>query len=387
MAILMAPRESAEPHAVGTAQPLTAPRLWVDLDGLAANVATLRGRARGLLAVVKADAFGHGDVADHLLRHGADGLGTTSLEHAVQLRRRTGARTLAWLAAPSASFDEAVAEGVDIAVSSLLQLRAVAAAADTTGQAARVHLHIDLGMARDGAPREEWDELATLSGMLAARGVLKPVGVMGHLSHAAHPGDPHNVSARLLFDNAVRSAARRGFAARVRHIASTAATLHGTGTDLELVRVGAGLYGIDPSGTAEGVLRPTLGLEAPVTVVRDVRAGTGVGYRHDWVADRATRLATLPVGYADGISRSVTGRAEVLVRGRRAPIVGAVSMDQTIVDVGDAGVEPGESVTILGDGGPTLQEWARWAGTIEHEIVTGLGSRWEPAFRGGATCA
>ena len=364
---------------------LTTPELRVDLDAVAHNLAVFRAASRGVVAVVKADAFGHGDIAAHLLRSGAAALGTTSLAHAVALRRRTGARTLAWLHAPSDAFDEAFAEGVDIAVPSLEHLRAVAAAAGAVGRPARVHLHVDLGMSRDGAPREAWRALTGLSGMLAARGLIEPVGLMGHLSHSAEPRHPRNATARMLFDNAVRSAARSGFVARVRHVAATAATLHGVGTDLELVRIGAGLYGIDPSHSAATPLRPTMTLRAPVVLTRDVHAGTGVGYGHTWVADRDTRLATVGVGYADGVPRVAAGRAEVLVRGRRAPVVGTVSMDQIVVDVGDAGVAPGETVTLLGGDGPSLREWADWAGSIEHEIITGWGERWTRVHRGGAT--
>lgn len=366
---------------------IASPQLRVDLDALAANARTFREGSRGLVAVVKADAFGHGDVAAHLLAHGADWLGTTSLEEAVALRRRTGARTLAWLASPAADFDAAVAAGVDVAVPSLAHLRAVVAAARATGERARVHLHVDLGIARDGAPREAWRELTTFAGALVRMGLVEAVGVMGHLSHAAHPDDPRNATQRMVFDNAVRTAARRGFVPRVRHVAATAAALRGVGTEYELVRVGAGLYGIDPAGG--DALAPVVGLAAPAVVVRDVAAGTGVGYDHAWVAERRTRLATIPVGYADGIPRVASGRAEVLVRGRRARVVGAVSMDQVVVDVGDAGVEPGEPVTIVGTEpqAPTLGDWAAWSGTIAHDIVTHLGSRWQRSFTGGAACA
>ena len=179
---------------------LSAPQLTVDLDALAANVAVLRGRARGLVAVVKADAFGHGDVAAHLLAHGADWLGTTSLDHAVALRRTTGARTLAWLTSPTASFDDAVDAGVDVAVPSIAHLHAVAASAAAVGTPARVHLHIDLGMSRDGAPPESWPALADAAASLVTQGLVEPVGVMGHLSHAAQPDDPRNARALLAFE-------------------------------------------------------------------------------------------------------------------------------------------------------------------------------------------
>ncbi|GAA2175141.1 alanine racemase [Agrococcus versicolor] len=370
-----------------TSTSLATPELRVDLDALGANVRAFRRRSRGLVAVVKADAFGHGDVVAHLLAQGADWLGTTSLAEAVALRERTGARTLAWLASPTADFGPAVAAGVDVAVPSLAHLRAVVAAARATCVPARVHLHVDLGIARDGAPREAWRELVTFAGALVRIGLLEPAGVMGHLSHAAHPDDARNRTERMLFDNAVRTAVRRGFVPQVRHVAATAAALRDVGTEYELVRVGAGLYGIDPAGG--DALAPVIGLAAPAVVVRDVGAGTGVGYDHAWVATRRTRLATIPVGYADGIPRVASGRAEVLVRGRRARIVGAVSMDQVIVDVGDAGVEAGEPVTIVGTEpqAPTLGEWADWSGTIAHDIVTHLGSRWQRTFTGGAACA
>jgi alanine racemase len=158
-----------------------------------------------------------------------------------------------------------------------------------------------------------------------------------------------------------------------------------------MVRIGAGLYGIDPSHSFE--LRGAMTLTAPVTSVRDVNAGTGVGYGLRYRTDRRTRLALLPIGYADGIPRSISdlggaadpgaaadpaGRATVLLRGRRVPIVGTISMDQLVLDVGDAGVGPGEVAVLFGPGDqgePTLRDWAGWAATIEHDIVTRIGPR------------
>jgi alanine racemase len=143
-----------------------------------------------------------------------------------------------------------------------------------------------------------------------------------------------------------------------------------------MCRIGAGLVGIDPSRTTR--LRPALTLTAPVVTVRRVTAGTSVGYGHTWTAPTATNLALLPVGYADGLPRSASGQAEVMVRGRRCPVVGLVSMDQTVIDLGDLTVTPGEPVTVFGPGDagePTVAEWAGWAGTIEHEIVTRIGAR------------
>jgi alanine racemase len=143
-----------------------------------------------------------------------------------------------------------------------------------------------------------------------------------------------------------------------------------------MIRIGAGLVGIDPSGTTR--LRSALRLTAPVVQVRRVDAGTGVGYGHRHVTERATTLALLPVGYADGLPRAASGRAEVFLSGRRRPVVGVISMDQVVVDVEDDPVLPGDEAVVFGpgdDGEPTVGDWAQWAGTIPHEIVTGIGAR------------
>jgi alanine racemase len=179
-----------------------------------------------------------------------------------------------------------------------------------------------------------------------------------------------------LFEWGVRVARGHGLRPPLRHLAATAATLTDPATLHNLSRVGAGLVGIDPSGTTR--LSPALTLSAPVVGVRRVAAGTTVGDGASWQTARATTLALLPVGYADGIPRAASGRAEVLLRGRRRPLVGLVSMDQVVVDLGDDHVELGEPATVFGpghSGEPTAAEWAGWAGTIEHEIVTGIGAR------------
>jgi alanine racemase len=145
---------------------------------------------------------------------------------------------------------------------------------------------------------------------------------------------------------------------------------------LDMLRVGAGLVGIDPTGTT--VLKPAMTLEAPLVQIREVRAGTGVGYGHAWHAPSTTRLGLVPLGYADGIPRHATNQAEVLISGVRCRVVGRVSMDQTVIDLGQVSAAPGDRVTIFGPGDrgePTVKEWASWCGTIEHEIVTGIGPR------------
>lgn len=363
------------------ARPRTAvtsrPTLTADLAAVAANTRTIAAHAPGsaLMAVVKADGFGHGaaDVARTALAAGATRLGVTSVDEALALRAAgITAPILSWLNPVDADFAAAVAAGIDLAVPGRAHLDAVTAAAP----GARVHLHLDTGLARDGAPPAEWARLCSAARLAEQRGLIRVDGVMGHLACADVPADASNATGRTRFAWGVEVARATGLRPVHRHLAATAATLTDPRTHHTLVRVGAGLFGIDPSGTVR--LRPALTLTAPVVTVRRVRAGTPVGYGHAWTAPVATHLGLLPLGYADGLPRAASGRAEVLVRGRRRRVVGRFSMDQVVVDLGDDEVAPGEVATVFGpgdDGEPTAAEWAGWAGTIEHEIVTGIGPR------------
>ena len=354
----------------------SAPRLDVDLGAVAHNTRLLASRASGeLMAVVKADGFGHGavDVARTALAHGATRLGVTSLQEAWPLvDADLGVPVLSWLNPVDADFATATARGVEVAVPSLQHLAAVAAAPGRT----RIHLHVDAGMARDGADPASWALLCRTARRAEQRGEVEVVGVMGHLGCAADPADDCNALARTRFVWALEHARAAGLRPRDRHLAATAATLTDPRSHHTMSRVGAGLVGIDPSRTT--ALRPAMTLTAPVVSVRRVRAGTPVGYGHAHRTAGATHLALVPLGYADGLPRAAVGRAEVLVRGVRRPVAGLLSMDQLVVDLGDRGVDLGETVTVFGPGDqgePTVAEWAAWAGTIEHDVVTGIGAR------------
>ncbi|WP_067498913.1 alanine racemase [Actinoplanes sp. TFC3] len=356
----------------------TGARLLVDLDAVAANTRTLAASTRAaVMAVVKADGFGHGAaaMARTALAAGASSLGVTSIAEAFELRAAgITAPILSWLNPVGADFSEAVAAGIELAVPSLAHLAAMPAGA-------HIHLHLDTGMARDGAEPHAWAALC----QAARQADVQVAGVMSHLGCADSPADPANAAALAAFEGGVAVARRAGLRPRVRHLAATAATLTAPATHFDLVRVGAGLAGIDPSGTV--ALRGALTLKAPIVSVRRVRAGTPVGYGHTWHAPCDTSLGLLPVGYADGLPRLAGAGAQVQVRGHRQPVAGRISMDQTVVDLGDLPVAAGECVTVFGpgDGGePTVADWARWAATIPHEIVTGLGSRLSRHTVGGA---
>jgi alanine racemase len=261
---------------------------------------------------------------------------------------------------------------VDVAVPGLEHLAAVAAAPGR----ARVHLHLDCGMARDGAAPAAWPRLCRAARRAEQCGEVEVVGLMGHLGCSDDPGDACNDLGRSRFARALEIARACGLRPVERHLAATAATLTDPRTHHTMSRVGAGLVGIDPSRTTR--LRPAMTLTAPLVSVRRVAAGTVVGYGHTHRVATSTYLGLVPLGYADGLPRQAGDRAEVQHRGRRAPVVGLVSMDQVVVDLGPGGADPGETVTVFGPGDagePTVAEWAAWAGTLEHDIVTGLGSR------------
>jgi alanine racemase len=231
-------------------------------------------------------------------------------------------------------------------------------------------------MARDGADPAGWAHLCRTARRAEQRGEVEVVGVMGHLGCADVPDDECNALARTRFVWALEHARAAGLRPRDRHLAATAATLTDPRTHHTMSRVGAGLVGIDPSRTT--TLRPAMTLTAPLVSVRRVPAGTPVGYGHAQRTSSATYLGLVPLGYADGLPRAASGRAQVQHRGRRLAVVGRISMDQTVVDLGPTGAEPGERVTVFGpgdEGEPTVADWADWAGTLEHEIVTGIGAR------------
>ncbi|WP_017975440.1 alanine racemase [Actinopolyspora halophila] len=362
------------------------PVLEIDLSAVAANTRHFAHTAGGeVLAVVKADGFGHGldGMARTALANGATWLGATSIAEAVEARAADAdAPVLSWLNPVDADVTTACGHRIDLAVPSGRHLAAVVEACTRSGYRARVHLQLDTGMARDGAAPDEWPELTAAARRAENAGHITVVGVMGHLPRAGEPGLPPNTTGPQELLHGVEMARQAGLRPSVRHLAATAATLTDPDTHLDMVRIGAGLVGIDPSGSTR--LGSALRLTAPVVQVRRVPAGTGIGYGHTHVTDRATTLALLPIGYADGLPRAASNRAQVMVASRWCPVLGMISMDQLVVDLGDQPVDPDTEAVVFGpgdDGEPTVDDWAHWAGTIPHEIVTGIGHRVRRSIR------
>ncbi|AWB96173.1 alanine racemase [Agromyces badenianii] len=365
----------------------------VDLGAVRENVAALAAAVAPAqtMAVVKANAYGHGavPVARAALAGGADWLGVADIDEAHELRGAgIDAPLLAWLHDPGAAFAPAIERDIDLGVSSLGQLEAIADAAASVDRIAAVHLKLDTGLSRSGVAPEHWAAVVARAARLEQAGHIHVRGLFSHLANASPDDDVRQVEA---FDRGLVQASTAGLRPEVRHLASTAGALRVPAARFDLVRIGIGIYGIPPFGdgttAAELGLRPVMTLRGRVAAVRRVEPGTGVSYGYTWRAERPTTLALVPLGYADGIPRHASGRAEVWIAGARRPIVGRVAMDQFVVDVGDDHVETGDEIVLFGDpatGAPSADDWGDAAGTIGYEIVTRIGPRVPRRYVGGA---
>ncbi|MFJ6653895.1 alanine racemase [Microbacterium sp. NPDC091313] len=353
----------------------------IDVEAIADNVRHFR-RLTGVevMAVVKADGYGHGAFRSAVaaLQGGATRLGVADVAEAQQLRRAgVSAPILAWLHAPGTDFAPAVAAGIDLAVSSLDQLDAVAAAA-RGDRPAVVHVKVDTGLSRNGTPPAEWTRLFAEAARLERIGRIRVDGVFSHLSNASEADDR---AALTVFDETLALAASAGLRPPLRHIAATHAAIALPEARHTCVRVGVGIYGLSPfadRSSGELGLRPAMTLRAAVAAVRRVPAGTGVSYGYDYRAERETTLALVPLGYADGVPRQASGAGRVRIDGREGRVAGRIAMDQFVVDMGDAPVSVGDEAVLFGDpslGVPSATDWADAAGTINYEIVTRIGPR------------
>lgn len=369
----------------------------VDLDAIADNVRALRAHAPGVgvMAVVKADAYGHGLVpaARAALAGGATWLGTAQLSEALALRAAgVQAPTLSWLTVPGDTFAEALRQRVDIGVSTRRTLDELAAAARQTGCPARVHLKIDTGLNRNGSTAQAWPQLVETALKLQADGLVSVVGMFSHFVNADDRADPVTDRQLAAFTAALEVAEAAGARFEVRHIANSPATLTRPDAHFDLVRPGLAVYGLSPlpgRSSAELGLRPAMTVLGRVANVKPVAAGQGVSYGHTYVTSRDTETAVVPLGYGDGVPRHAGGRGPVHLAGRTFPIAGRVCMDQVVVDLADGGlgrVRPGDVAVLFGaaPGVPTAQDWAVAADTISYEIVTRLGARVPRVYLGTA---
>ncbi len=384
---------SGPPAAAGSVPTPRFRPAWaeVDLDALRHNVRLLRrvSDPAAVWAVVKADAYGHGapEVAVAAIEAGAAGLAVALAEEGVVLREAgVSAPVLVLSEPPPESFDALVGRGVMPTVSSAEGLAAAAAAARSRGTRLSVHVKVDTGMHRAGVPPEE---LPALVAAVSAEPALRLEGVWTHLAVADGEGEEDRAFTRAQltrFDRAVASLGRRP---PVLHSANTAGAVAWPESRYDLVRPGIALYGPLPSAsvaaalaaaTGGQALRPVLSLRARVTAVRELAAGERPSYGRHRPLPAGGRVATVPIGYADGVPRALfDGGGEVLIGGRRWPLAGMVTMDQLVVDCGPRSrVAVGDEVVLIGRQGDqevTADEWAARVGTISYEVLCSVGPR------------
>lgn len=359
----------------------------IDLGRLSRNVETLKRKINGpaLMAIVKANAYGHGLVqsAKAAKRGGADWLATALLEEAIELRNAgVSGPILTWLNTIDDRFEECISKDIDLSVNSVESLLAISNSAAKAGKPARVQVKVDTGLGRNGVTLDDLPNLISALKQTQSSGQVKVVGVFSHFAYADEPSNPTISEQINNFKIAVDALTDANFELEVKHLSNSAATLGLPHTYNNLVRPGLAIYGISPSSevgeATDHDLKPVMRLRAPIILIKNVPAGIGVSYAHQYHTKNQTKLALIPAGYADGIPRAASNKGPLLIDGKRFTISGRVCMDQFVVDIGDADVKPGDQAVLFGDpanGEPSVNDWAEAAGTINYEIITRIGPR------------
>ncbi|HYA27749.1 MAG TPA: alanine racemase [Acidobacteriota bacterium] len=356
----------------------------VDHEALRWNLSQIRAKVGDqvkILAMVKANAYGHGAVAaaKTLAAAGSDAFGVATLDEAIELRESGIRAPIVVVAGVYPDQVEAfIAQSLTPAICDLANLRQIEAALLDRVSTLKFHLKIDTGMGRLGVRAEE---IETCLPQLKTLEALKLEGVFSHFSTAESVEGDHTKKQLEIFSGVVRRLRSAGITPPLVHLANSAATIAQPAAYFDMVRPGIMLYGVYPSPSmAQQIsLKPVLSWQTKVLQLKKVPVGASISYGQTFITKRQSVIATLPVGYADGYHRLLSNRGEVLLRGKRAPVAGRVCMDLTMIDVTDIrGVQQGDEVVLLGRQGDaeiTADEMAGWARTISYEIFTSIGAR------------
>jgi len=354
--------------------------LRISPAAISANVEKLIADAKtpDAMVVVKADGYGHGAIvsARAALEGGATWLGTADITEALELRESgISAPTLAWLIGPGSDLVSAISADIDLGISSLGQLEAVAKAAAGIRRAS-VHLKIDSGMGRGGATERDWAELFGRARALQDSGAVSVRGVFTHMSLKSESSDAEQAE---VFRRAVGLLREAGIDPELTHAASSTVAARSSDLRFDMVRLGVASYGVPVTAAHEEMgLTPAMRFRGQVIVVKRLPAGHGVGYDMTYTTERETTMALVPLGYADGVPRHGSSIGPVSIGDKRFRIAGRVSMDQVTIDVGDTPVSVGEWATLWGDparGEPHVSQWADAIGTNSYELITRVGHR------------
>jgi len=368
----------------------------VDLGAIEHNVRVLREHAgpAQLMAVVKADGYGHGAtrVARAALAAGAAELGVATVDEALALRADgITAPVLAWLHPPGLDFAPALLADVEIAVSSVRQLDELLDAVRRTGRTATVTVKVDTGLNRNGVAPALYPAMLTGLRQAVAEHAIRLRGLMSHMVYADQPDNSVNDVQAQRFSEMLAQARDQGVRFEIAHLSNSSATMSRPDLAFDMVRPGIAVYGLSPVPQLGDMgLIPAMTVKCAVALVKSIRAGEGVSYGHTWIAERDTTVALMPIGYADGVFRSLGGRLDVLINGRRRPGVGRICMDQFLVDLGPGqiNVAEGDEAILFGPGSrgePTAQDWADLLGTIHYEVVTSPRGRITRTYREAGT--
>lgn len=357
----------------------------INLDHLAHNIREVRRVVQSgcsIAAVIKADGYGHGavSIAKTLLDNGADRLAVAILSEAVQLRKAYPEPEIMILGATPG--DQAEVVIANRLIQTLFDMDTAEAFNETAlamGQKARVHIKLETGMSRIGMlPTVETaaqiQEIASLPG-------IEVEGVFTHFAVADELDKTATCEQILKFRNVINVLEARGLQIPLKHVSNSAGIIDLRTGDMDMVRPGIMLYGLYPSGYVshdDVKLKEVMTLKARISHVKQLPPGTGVSYGHTYFTRGEEKIATLPIGYADGFSRMLTGKASVQIQGRRVPVVGRICMDQCMINVTGLDVKPGDEVTLFGGDGPEkiwIEDMADWLGTNTHEVICRIDKR------------
>ena len=362
-------------------------RAEINLAAIAENLKFIKSKTSAqVLAVVKADAYGHGliNVAKAAEKAGADWIGTALLEEGIALRNGGITKPIiSWLTPIGEDFKTAINLDIDLSLSSIELLNEIILVGKSINKVPRVHIEIDTGMNRGGFG-DDWGLLLPEIVKAVKANEIKAIGIWSHFARADEPNEVMNKTQLDVFTQKVKQLNDAGVSPEFIHIANSAASLSNEAAHKNIIRWGIGLYGLSPDvlnmGDSKSLgLKPAMKLFAKLQLVKAVKAGQSVGYGGTAITKSDTKLGVVTLGYADGVPRNANNSAGIFVAGKRAPIIGRVSMDQFVVDLGtDSSAKTGDEVIVFGDGSQgeyTIDEWAKACGTINYEIVTRIGVR------------
>lgn len=354
----------------------------IDLDAIAHNIAEVKKRTIApVLAVVKADAYGHGliPVATTAIDSGATWLGVALLEEALLLREAgIEVPIIAWLTPPHDDFEAALKNNIDLSVSSVSLFEEILETAKRLKIKPRLHFEVDTGMRRGGV-LDDWELFLKFAS--DHKSEFELMGFWSHFARADEPDSEFNFTQMFEFKNRLIALEESWLIPTTVHLANSAAILSNPAAHHSMVRLGIAMYGLSPDVKSMGAgsefnLRPAMTIKAQLHLVKVAKAGDAVGYGGTEVLTRDTKLGVVAMGYSDGLPRSTSSAVGVSFVGRKAPLVGRISMDQCVVDLGwDSQAQAGDYVTVMGGDGYSIDEWAAAANTINYEIVTRIAPR------------